>query len=201
MMEQTQELDMPMGIWNVKWGHAQGHSDECQHLLAMGEPRATTRYQLLIQQLLAENENDQAAIARILGLTQPHVSRLKDGKRKAGIDAIELAIRKLRIAPAFFFAPMPTEPHYRDFKGIRKLAPPMGYPALYRFLKMAEDGGISITQREKTALGEQEWDGDPTPESYMLLLQALRTVQMPETTVVRRIPTEQAKGERKRETS
>lgn len=182
----SQACSMPEGITTVKPDYAQGHECAWQSFGEMGQ-RATERYQLLVQQLIAEDpDRSQAEIGELLGVDQTHVSRLASGKRKAGIDVIELAIRgKLRISPAFFFAKLPTEPHYRDFQGAHKLPPSMGYPALYRFLKMAEDGGISLTAREKALLTDQEWDGDPSAETYMLMLQALRTIRAPEDTVVR----------------
>lgn len=191
---------IPTGIADASPQDTQGHSGEWHDFLTM-EMRATARYQLLVQQLLAENDDDQGAVAKILEVKQPHVSRLKDGKRKASISAIELAVRKLKISPAFFFGPTPTEPHYRDFQGIRKLPPKMGYPALYRFFKMTEDGDIPITSREKAVLTDQEWDGDPTAQTYMLMLQALRTVQVPEDTVVRLRKPPQKKHERSEDVS
>lgn len=148
--------------------------------------RSTKRFRLLLQQLIAEDpEASQQKLAEDLGISQGHLSKLAHGKRNAGIDLIELSIRKLKISPLFFFGNADKDPHYRDYKGIRKLAPTMGHPALYRFLKLAEDGGIPITSREKSLLTEQEWDGDPTTESYMLLLQAFRSVKVPEDTLVR----------------
>lgn len=148
--------------------------------------RATKRYQLLVQQLLAEDpDQNQGRVGEMLGIDQTHVSRLASGKRKAGIDKIELAIQKLKISAAFFFAKLPTDPHYRDFKGPHKIPPDMGYPALYRFFKMAEDGDMRLTDQEKRELTTQEWPGDPTPETYWLMLKALRTVEMPEHTEVR----------------
>jgi predicted XRE-type DNA-binding protein len=147
--------------------------------------RSIERYRLLVHQLLADHGDDQREVARILGIKQPSVSRLKDGKRKAGIDAVELAVRRLKLAPQFFFAPTPVEPHYRDFQGLRKIPPKMGYPALWKFFKMAEEGGMLLTQHERAILTQQEWDGDPVPETYMLMLQAIRSVEVPEDTVVR----------------
>jgi hypothetical protein len=135
--------------------------------------------------MLVDYDDDQGEVARLLGIKQPTVSRLKDGKRNAGIDAVELAIRKRHILPQFFFGEAPTEPHYREFQGLRKMPPKMGYPAYWKFLKMAEDGGMTLTTREKAVLSDQDWDGDPTPETYLLLLQAIRTVRVPEDSVVR----------------
>jgi hypothetical protein len=168
---------------------------------------ATKRYQSLVGQLY-EQHGKQKRVAELLYIKQPHVSRLIDGTREAGVDAIELAIRKFGVSPAFFFRPMPielairkfgvspafffrpmpTEPHYAEWKGPHKLPPEMGYPALHTFLKMADETGMKVTAAERQALAEQEWAGYPTVQSYLLLLQALRALDFPEVTEVKARP-------------
>lgn len=146
--------------------------------------RAKKRFQLFLRQLLEEGRS-QDDVARMLGLSQASVCRIAAEQRGPTLDSVEHAIRTLKISPDFFFAAMPTHPHYRDYQGARKIPDPMAYAALARFLKNAEEMGLKLTDADRFNLANQEFDGDPTPETYMLLLQALRSVRMPERTEVR----------------
>jgi transcriptional regulator with XRE-family HTH domain len=67
---------------------------------------AIERYRALVEQLRDELGAEfgwQTRVAERLGISQPYPSLIIDGKRKAGIDAIELAIVRLNIDPDFFF--------------------------------------------------------------------------------------------------
>lgn len=181
----SQDMSMPQGIVIV---NTHRNPDACESSSMPADMLAKRRYQLLVQQLSEDTGDDQSQIAEWLHIKQPHVSRLKSGRRKAGIDSIELAVRKFKISPAFFFSPMGTEPHYTRFKGPHKIPPEMGYPALHAFLKLADETSMRVTDEERRALTAQEWDGYPTVQSYMLLLQAFRALEVPEVTEVKARP-------------
>lgn len=158
--------------------------------------RAVSRYRELLRQLIAEGLSQQEVAERIGYGTQGSISRIVGGTREISVDQLELAVRRLGLNPQFFFGPGEGL-RYRDFSGVRKV-PDMGYPAFFRFLKMADESGMELSLTERNALQRQDFDGDPTPETYFLLLQALRTLRMPEETQVRQRPEPPPARRRKR---
>lgn len=170
--------NMPEGMSKGNPRRDSKATDDCGVIL-----RCVERFQNLVSQLLQEGRT-QKEVGKLLGVRQHSVSRLLNGERGAGIDLVELAVRKLKIDPRFFFATFEGVPRYRDFVGPHKL-PQMGHAAFFRFLRIADEMGIDLSSREKDALERQDWDGEPTPESYQLLLQAVRTVRQPSKTQTR----------------
>lgn len=167
--------------------------------------RAIERYIELIEQLAEDDAVDQGIrrpgdyasgwqlrIAKRLGIKQPYLSKVWNRKIRPGLDEVELAIRRLSISPAFFFASFPTPPHYKDFRGVSRL-PNMSYPALRRFLEAAEQS-LKPTEEERIWLERQEWEGEPSEATYMLFLQALRTVHVQPQTSVKTRARRRSKG-------
>lgn len=129
----------------------------------------------------------QGRICVQLGIKQPHVSKLWNGPLSPTIDVIELAQDRQRIRYEYFHEKKLTSPHFRDFQRGRKV-PLMGYRAFHRFVELCPEMGIQLTEREIATLQSQEWDGEPTPDTYRWFLQALRTMPAA-TTRVRVKPT------------
>jgi hypothetical protein len=128
----------------------------------------------------------QSAIAEKLGISQPFLSRMASREREVGVLPLELAIRKFGVAPAFFFSSFPKPPNYRDFLGVRKLAPQMGYAAFNEFIEKAQGMGLTISEAERLLLSRQDWETEPTIAAYMHLLSALRACAPREDTRSRR---------------
>lgn len=150
------------------------------------------RYRLMCQQLVAEPEANQKAIAKRLGISQPYLSKLADPdfKGSIGLGLVELAIEGFGISPQFFFDPRLTTPHFRAYAGPRSL-PKVNYPALDRFLQqlqLEEDDVPPPTPEELAQLEQIYWDGDPTPTTYRHYLAALRSVKHRSITVVKTVP-------------
>lgn len=165
-------------------------------------PRVANRYRLLIHQLAVADRlahpdlrpakkphpeyasGWQDRVAGKLQLKQPHVSKILAGM-EPGLEALEHAVDQLKISPLYFFVARPTSPHYRDFVGPHRL-PAVGYPALQCFLDTVGQYGMAPpSDQERRALERQEWDSEPTPGTYALFLQALRTLERPALTIVK----------------
>jgi hypothetical protein len=94
-------------------------------------------------------------------------------RRGVGIDAIEKAIKRLRIDRSFFYGPHTGDPHYKDFQSGPSSAPPDGHPALVEFL--AGPVGQGVRPHELAILRGASFDeGHPTARWYELLLTAIR---------------------------
>ena len=155
------------------------------------------RYLLLVSQLV---EDDAVALhierpgpyargwqrrtAELLGVKQPYLSKVLSESIRPGIDEIELAVKNLKISPNYFFASYITEPHYRDFRAFAR-PPQMGYPALRRFIELADRTGLNLSEQERVLLQRQEWEGEPSEATYLHFLNALRTVTYARETSVR----------------
>lgn len=190
---------MQLGIELVNCPDAEMHGSRCEAFLMqpLGSGRAAERYRMLVEQLLEEDavaqgkprpgpyaRGGQTRVAKLLGVEQPHLSKICGGGLEPTIDVIELAMERTRIAAPFFFGSFVKDPHYRDFRGPIRMLPHMGYPALRRFYD-SNGLGMGPTEQEKHLLERQEWEGEPTEGTYALFLQALRTVKGAEVTQVR----------------
>ena len=151
--------------------------------LSKYELLANERYRLLIAQL--SQGQSQEEVAAQLGTSQEQVSRIGKGERFANLKAIARAVECLSISPTFFFlargSGMPPL-NYSDFVGPHKIPPRGGYAAMLKFLDDRDD----ITAEEREAIERQRWDGEPTADTYMLFLQALRTLKRGDTVVRKR---------------
>lgn len=129
----------------------------------------------------------QGRICAQLGIKQPHVSKLWNGAQQPTIDVIELAQEKQRVRYEYFHEKKLTSPHFRDYQRGRRV-PLMGYKAFHDFVALCPQMGINLSESEIATLRYQEWDGEPTPDTYRWFLQALRTIP-PAQTRVREKPT------------
>lgn len=146
---------------------------------------AGKRYQALVQQLLNEPGATQTSVAKQLGCGQPHISRVLNDARGIGVDAIELAVRNLKIHSVFFFIDLPADsepPNYLDYAGPRKIPPSGGYAAMADFLEN-DPLDMKPTTEEREAIERMRWDGEPTLQTYVYFLQALRSVRKESTAV------------------
>jgi transcriptional regulator with XRE-family HTH domain len=75
---------------------------------------AAARFRLLLQQLLSEEGATQESVAYEIGVSQPLVSSVLSGARRAGARAIARAIAALTLDPRFFYDAGLKSPHYGD---------------------------------------------------------------------------------------
>lgn len=182
---------MTSGIISV---NAPRHYAACDRLFVPAT-RAEQRWLSFLDQLRQEHADKsdgsdrgwQTAAAKWLKIPQPMLSKYVNGERGVGLDTLEHVIRKCGISPAFFFGSFASPPHYRDFMGVRKLPPPMGYAAYHKFVAEAASLGCgSVTEAERHALQAQDWATEPTVAAYMHLLFALRACAPVEDTKAKR---------------
>lgn len=162
----------------------------------LAEDRARQRWRLLAVQLADDFSTAkkkpagvlahgwQTAVARELGVGQTYLWHALYNNGPVSLDVIELAISRTKVAEVFFFGTFRQIPHYRNFRGVANMRPPMGYPGLQRFYDL-NCFGLNPTEQERHLLERQEWEGEPTERTYDLFLQALRTVRGVEQTGVR----------------
>lgn len=139
---------------------------------------AAERYILLVEQLAEERGHRwgwKAHVAKQLGVSPAYVSMLSSGERRGvGIDAVEKAIKRLRIDRSYFYGPHTGDPHYRDFQsaaGVPDLAD--RHSALSDFLSSSVGQGVK--PYELAILRGTTFDeGTPTARWYELLLTAIR---------------------------
>jgi hypothetical protein len=164
---------------NAPWNsHACERDVVTEHLA-----REQQRYLTLINQLRAEwiaekgtARGFELQTAPKLGTTAATLNRLKAGTRDPGMEVIRGAVEVFRIDRTFFYGTFSEEPHYSKFRGVRAVPETGPPPALQAFLT-AGAMGMEVTDDERTWLLQQSWPGEPTPETYYLLLKALRTLR------------------------
>jgi hypothetical protein len=140
--------------------------------------RAAKRYLKLIEELGDElgapKHGWKSAVARALGMDQSYISKILSRERMSiGVDAVESAVRHLRLDRDYFWGP--REPRsYRDY--LTKSpndGPP--YPAWYEFLDSV--AGKSLTADERATLASARFaHGEPTTQLYEGWLFLLRNM-------------------------
>lgn len=110
-----------------------GHEDDEEQAPSI----AVERYRDLVRQLRDETGGEhgwQARVSERLGVSHPYPKLILEGKKRAGIDAIELAIGRLRLDPDFFFDRLLESPDYTAYV-IEPTAPTPEPPFWAEFLE------------------------------------------------------------------
>lgn len=150
------------------------------------DARASKRYVFLVEELIREyaaasGKDSQRSrewgalshVAETLGVSQPTLSKVLSGSRKAGSAAVRQAIKRLRIRDEYFYGP--REPaSYREFmtRGKEPL-----FSAWRKFLEQPESGQtMTPAEREVVAMAVVPDGREPTVAFYAAHLFALRNL-------------------------